>query len=247
MENADDLVDLDSYGSEPAETDVHKNIWLDDSFEDTPAPDEEPAEAAESVTAAEETTDDAAQNWEWEYEEVPEEEAAQAGENAQDWEWEYEEVPEEETAAGDNAQDWEWEYEEAPEEEAAQNGENAQDWEWEYEEVPEEETADQHLSGIDSDAQDWEWEYEEVPEEETESQELTESGEKDPYSPLLERENDLLPDIKSEVLFDQPDILNPAVRNPENPAEENNLPPIIPELLEGELKNDPYQPNSDVK
>ena len=204
MENADDLVDLDSYGSEPAETDVHKNIWLDDSFEDTPAPDEEPAEAAESVTAAEETTDDAAQNWEWEYEEVPEEEAAQAGENAQDWEWE-------------------------------------------YEEVPEEETADQHLSGIDSDAQDWEWEYEEVPEEETESQELTESGEKDPYSPLLERENDLLPDIKSEVLFDQPDILNPAVRNPENPAEENNLPPIIPELLEGELKNDPYQPNSDVK
>ena len=247
MENADDLVDLDSYGSEPAETDVHKNIWLDDSFEDTPAPDEEPAEAAESMKASEETTDDAAQDWEWEYEEVPEEEAAQTGENAQDWEWEYEEVPEEETAAGDNAQDWEWEYEEAPEEEAAQTGENAQDWEWEYEEVPEEETADQHLSGIDSDAQDWEWEYEEVPEEETESQELTESGEKDPYSPLLERENDLLPDIKSEVLFDQPDILNPAVRNPENPAEENNLPPIIPELLEGELKNDPYQPNSDVK
>ena len=220
MENADDLVDLDSYGSEPAETDVHKNIWLDDSFEDTPVPDEEPAEAAESMKASEETTDDAAQDWEWEYEEVPEEEAAQTGENAQDWEWEYEEIPEEETAAGDNAQDWEWEYEEAPEEEAAQTGENAQDWEWEYEEVPE---------------------------EETESQELTESGEKDPYSPLLERENDLLPDIKSEVLFDQPDILNPAVRNPENPAEENNLPPIIPELLEGELKNDPYQPNSDVK
>lgn len=247
MENADDFVDLDSYGSEPAETDVHKNIWLDDSFEDTPAPDEEPAEAAESLTAAEETTDDAAQDWEWEYEEVPEEEAAQTGENAQDWEWEYEEVPEEETAAGDNAQDWEWEYEEAPEEEAAQTGENAQDWEWEYEEVPEEETADQHLSGIDSNAQDWEWEYEEVPEEETESQELTESSEKDPYSPLLERENDLLPDIKSEVLFDQPDILNPAVRNPENPAEENNLPPIIPELLDGEPKNDPYQPNSDVK
>lgn len=71
------------------------------------------------------------------YEPLPREEVQTASENAEEsdenWEWEYEEIPENEVSGGN--QDWEWEYEEVPTEEYAAN---AQDWEWEYEEVPDE-------------------------------------------------------------------------------------------------------------
>lgn len=90
--------------------------------------------------------------WEWEYEEVPEDEAEggddTAGNQNDGWEWEYEEVPEEAAAAEENVadDDQEWEYIEVPEDEAPGDEEitagtegNDQEWEWEYEEVPEDE------------------------------------------------------------------------------------------------------------
>lgn len=68
----------------------------------------------EEVQTASENADESDENWEWEYEEIPENEVSDGN---QDWEWEYEEVPAEEDAA--NAQDWEWEYEEVPDEDAS--------------------------------------------------------------------------------------------------------------------------------
>lgn len=68
----------------------------------------------EEVQTASENADESDENWEWEYEEIPENEVSDGN---QDWEWEYEEVPAEEDAA--NAQDWEWEYEEVSDEDAS--------------------------------------------------------------------------------------------------------------------------------
>lgn len=68
----------------------------------------------EEVQTASENANESDENWEWEYEEIPENEVSDGN---QDWEWEYEEVPAEEDAA--NAQDWEWEYEEVPDEDAS--------------------------------------------------------------------------------------------------------------------------------
>ena len=141
---------------------------------DTAATDEAPAEIADEG---------------WEYVAVPEEESV--AENADgntaegDWEWEYEEVPEDdgntaETAQPANsstavptgpdtesneAQDWEWDYEEVSEDEgtsAADAGSaiqtQSEDEGWEYVKIPEDE------AGADED-----WEYVEVPEEEAEA------------------------------------------------------------------------------
>ncbi len=140
-----------------------------------------------------ETADDNSE-WEWEYEEAPEDEAAeqpqvQAQSEGEDgeWEWEYEEVPEDETAEQTQVQaqsegedsEWEWEYEEVPEDEAAeqpqvqaQNEGEDGEWEWEYEEVPEDEAAEQPQVQAQSESEDgeWEWEYEEVPENEAAEQ-----------------------------------------------------------------------------
>ena len=105
-----------------------------------------------------ETADDNSE-WEWEYEEAPEDEAAeqpqvQAQSEGEDgeWEWEYEEVPEDETAEQTQVQ-------------AQSEGEDSE-WEWEYEEVPEDEAAEQPQVQAQSEGEDgeWEWEYEEVPE-----------------------------------------------------------------------------------
>ncbi len=85
------------------------------------------------------------------------------GEEGQDWEWEYEEVPEDEAVEGEEGEDWEWEYEEVPEGEAVE-GEEGEDWEWEYEEVPEEPAA--AAAAADED-EGWEWEYEDTQPEET--------------------------------------------------------------------------------
>ena len=145
--------------------------------------------AAEPDTAV--TTEASAENTDegWEYVAVPEEESV--AENADgntaegDWEWEYEEVSEDdgntaETAQPANssaavptgpdtesneAQDWEWDYEEVSEDEgtsAADAGSaiqtQSEDEGWEYVEIPEDE------AGADED-----WEYVEVPEEEAEA------------------------------------------------------------------------------
>lgn len=92
-----------------------------------------------------------------------------------EWEWEYEEVPENEagsedvTAAENQNESWDWEYEEVPEEVAAAEEEiAADDQEWEYVEVPEDEASDDEeaTAGSEGADQEWEWEYEEVPDDE---------------------------------------------------------------------------------
>ena len=159
----------------------------DEGWEYAAVPDEE--NIAEPDTAA---TDEApAENTDegWEYVAVPEEESVAEsadGNTAEgDWEWEYEEVSEDdgntaETAQPANssaavptgpdtesneAQDWEWGYEEVSEDEgtsAADAGSaiqtQSEDEGWEYVEIPEDE------AGADED-----WEYVEVPEEEAEA------------------------------------------------------------------------------
>ena len=159
----------------------------DEGWEYATVPDEE--SVAEPDTAV--TTEASAENTDegWEYAAVPEEESV--AENADgntaegDWEWEYEEVSEDdgntaETAQPANssaavptgpdtesneAQDWEWDYEEVSEDEgtsAADAGSaiqtQSEDEGWEYVEIPEDE------AGADED-----WEYVEVPEEEAEA------------------------------------------------------------------------------
>ena len=159
----------------------------DEGWEYVAVPDEE--SVAEPDTAV--TTEASAENTDegWEYVAVPEEESV--AENADgntaegDWEWEYEEVPEDDgntaeaaqpansSAAvptgpdteSNEAQDWEWDYEEVSEDEgtsAADAGSaiqtQSEDEGWEYVEIPEDE------AGADED-----WEYVEVPEEEAEA------------------------------------------------------------------------------
>ena len=159
----------------------------DEGWEYVAVPEEE--SVAEPDTAA--TDEASAENTDegWEYVAVPEEESVAEsvdGNTAEgDWEWEYEEVSEDdgntaETAQPANssaavptgpdtesyeAQDWEWDYEEVSEDEgtsAADAGSaiqtQSEDEGWEYVEIPEDE------AGADED-----WEYVEVPEEEAEA------------------------------------------------------------------------------
>ena len=170
-----------------AATDEAPAEIADEGWEYVAVPDEE--SVAEPDTAV--TTEASAENTDegWEYVAVPEEESV--AENADgntaegDWEWEYEEVSEDdgntaETAQPANssaavptgpdtesneAQDWEWDYEEVSEDEgtsAADAGSaiqtQSEDEGWEYVEIPEDE------AGADED-----WEYVEVPEEEAEA------------------------------------------------------------------------------
>ena len=159
----------------------------DDGWEYAAVPEEETAsepDTAATDEASAENTDEG-----WEYVAVPEEESVAEsvdGNTAEgDWEWEYEEVSEDdgntaETAQPANssaavptgpdtesneAQDWEWDYEEVSEDEgtsAADAGSaiqtQSEDEGWEYVEIPEDE------AGADED-----WEYVEVPKEEAEA------------------------------------------------------------------------------
>ena len=159
----------------------------DEGWEYAAVPDEE--NIAEPDTAATDETPAEIADEGWEYVAVPEEESVAEsadGNTAEgDWEWEYEEVSEDdgntaETAQPANssaavptgpdtesneAQDWEWDYEEVSEDEgtsAADAGSaiqtQSEDEGWEYVEIPEDE------AGADED-----WEYVEVPEEEAEA------------------------------------------------------------------------------
>ena len=192
-----------------AATDEAPAEIADEGWEYVAVPDEESvAEPDTAVTdeASAENTDEG-----WEYVAVPEEESV--AENADgntaegDWEWEYEEVSEDdgntaETAQPANssaavptgpdtesneAQDWEWDYEEVSEDdgntaETAQpanssaavptgpdtESNEAQDWEWDYEEVSEDEgtSAADAGSAIQTQSEDEGWEYVEIPEDE---------------------------------------------------------------------------------
>ena len=186
---SEDTVSPEETTTEPdtAVTDEAPAENADEGWEYAAVPDEENiAEPDTAVTdeAPAENTDEG-----WEYVAVPEEESVAEsadGNTAEgDWEWEYEEVSEDdgntaETAQPANssaavptgpdtesneAQDWEWEYEEVSEDEgtsAADAGSaiqtQSEDEGWEYVEIPEDE------AGADED-----WEYVEVPEEEAEA------------------------------------------------------------------------------
>ena len=170
-----------------AATDEAPAEIADEGWEYAAVPEEETAtepDTAATDEASAENTDEG-----WEYVAVPEEESVAEsadGNTAEgDWEWEYEEVSEDdgntaETAQPANssaavptgpdtesneAQDWEWDYEEVSEDEgtsAADAGSaiqtQSEDEGWEYVEIPEDE------AGTDED-----WEYVEVPEEEAEA------------------------------------------------------------------------------
>ena len=180
--NLDDLI-AEYSGEQPA------GFVLTDEQENTV----KEAPAAEMTTAPDESEDG---DWEWEYEEAPEDQTETPSENTA------EEVPAAEmTAAPDESEDgdWEWEYEEVPEDQTETPSENTAeevpaaemtaapdesedgDWEWEYEEVPEDQTetpsentaeevpaAEMTAAPDESEDGDWEWEYEEVPEDQTE-------------------------------------------------------------------------------
>ena len=181
--NLDDLI-AEYSGEQPA------GFVLTDEQENTV----KEAPAAEMTTAPDESEDG---DWEWEYEEAPEDQTETLPENTA------EEVPAAEmTAAPDESEDgdWEWEYEEVPEDQTETPSENTAeevpaaemtaapdesedgDWEWEYEEVPEDQTetpsentaeevpaAEMTAAPDESEDGDWEWEYEEVPEDQTET------------------------------------------------------------------------------
>ncbi len=186
---SEDTVSPEETTTEPdtAVTDEAPAEIADEGWEYAAVPEEETA--AEPDTAA--TDEASAENTDegWEYVAVPEEESVAEsadGNTAEgDWEWEYEEVSEDdgntaETAQPANssaavptgpdtesneAQDWEWDYEEVSEDEgtsAADAGSaiqtQSEDEGWEYVEIPEDE------AGADED-----WEYVEVPEEEAEA------------------------------------------------------------------------------
>ena len=186
---SEDTVSPEETAAEPdtAVTDEAPAENADEGWEYVAVPEEETA--AEPDTAV--TTEAPAENADegWEYVAVPEEESVAEsadGNTAEgDWEWEYEEVSEDdgntaETAQPANssaavptgpdtesneAQDWEWDYEEVSEDEgtsAADAGSaiqtQSEDEGWEYVEIPEDE------AGADED-----WEYVEVPEEEAEA------------------------------------------------------------------------------
>ena len=186
---SEDTVSPEETAAEPdtAVTDEAPAEIADAGWEYAAVPEEETA--AEPDTAA--TDEASAENTDegWEYVAVPEEESVAEsadGNTAEgDWEWEYEEVSEDdgntaETAQPANssaavptgpdtesneAQDWEWDYEEVSEDEgtsAADAGSaiqtQSEDEGWEYVEIPEDE------AGADED-----WEYVEVPEEEAEA------------------------------------------------------------------------------
>ena len=186
---SEDTVSPEETAAEPdtAVTDEAPAENADEGWEYVAVPEEETA--AEPDTAV--TTEAPAENADegWEYAAVPEEESVAEsadGNTAEgDWEWEYEEVSEDdgntaETAQlanssaavptgpdteSNEAQDWEWDYEEVSEDEgtsAADAGSaiqtQSEDEGWEYVEIPEDE------AGADED-----WEYVEVPEEEAEA------------------------------------------------------------------------------
>ena len=186
---SEDTVSPEETAAEPdtAATDEAPAEIADEGWEYVAVPEEETAAEPDTAVTAEASAEIADEGWE--YVAVPEEESVAEsadGNTAEgDWEWEYEEVSEDdgntaETAQlanssaavptgpdteSNEAQDWEWDYEEVSEDEgtSAADADSAiqtqsEDEGWEYVEIPEDE------AGADED-----WEYVEVPEEEAEA------------------------------------------------------------------------------
>ena len=258
--NLDDLI-AEYSGEQPKDfalTDEQENI-----AEEIPAAE---------ITAAPDESEDG--DWEWEYEEVPEDQTETPSENTA------EEVPAAEmTAASDESEDgdWEWEYEEVPEDQTETPPENTAeevpaaemtaapdesedgDWEWEYEEVPEDQTetppentaeevpaAEITAAPDESEDGDWEWEYEEIPEDQTETpQESKETATEAAADPYVtENDEETANPLYSGDLIFHDDVYKNADDASPLPVDGLNL--GIAEISDEKENKEPYIPKDDI-
>ena len=227
---------------------------------------------ATEMTAASDESEDG--DWEWEYEEVPEDQTETPPENTA------KEIPTAEmTAASDESEDgdWEWEYEEVPEDQTETPQENTAeevpaaemtaapdesedgDWEWEYEEVPEDQTetppentaeevpaAEITAAPDESEDGDWEWEYEEIPEDQTETpQESKETAtEAAADSYVTENDEETANPLYSGDLIFHDDVYKNADDASPLPVVGLNL--GIAEISDEKENKEPYIPKDDI-
>ena len=218
--NLDDLI-AEYSGEQPKDfalTDEQENI-----AEEIPAAE---------ITAAPDESEDG--DWEWEYEEVPEDQTETPSENTA------EEVPAAEmTAASDESEDgdWEWEYEEVPEDQTETPPENT------AEEIP---AAEMTAAPDESEDGDWEWEYEEVPEDQTEtpqeSKETATEAAADPY--VTENDEETANPLYSGDLIFHDDVYKNADDASSLPVDGLNL--GIAEISDEKENKEPYIPKDDI-
>ena len=218
--NLDDLI-AEYSGEQP------KDFALTDEQENTA----EEIPAAEMTAASDESEDG---DWEWEYEEVPEDQTETPPENTA------EEVPTAEmTAAPDESEDgdWEWEYEEVPEDQTETPPENT------AEEVP---TAEMTAAPDESEDGDWEWEYEEIPEDQTEtpqeSKETATEAAADSY--VTENDEETANPLYSGDLIFHDDVYKNADDASPLPVVGLNL--GIAEISDEKENKEPYIPKDDI-
>ena len=217
--NLDDLI-TEYSGEQPAGfalTDEQENTVKEVPAVETVAPDE---------------SEDS--GWEWEYEEVPEDQTETLPENTA------EEVPAAEmTAAPDESEDsdWEWEYEEVPEDQTETLPENT------AEEVP---AAEMNVAPDESEDGDWEWEYEEVPEDQTEipaeSKETATEAAAVPY--VSENDEETANPLYSGDLIFHDDVYKNADDGSPLPVDGLNL--GIAEIGDEKENKEPYIPKDDI-
>ena len=218
--NLDDLI-TEYSGEQP------KDFALTDEQENTA----EEIPAAEMTAASDESEDG---DWEWEYEEVPEDQTETPPENTA------EEVPAAEITAGPDESedgDWEWEYEEVPEDQTETPPENT------AEEVP----AAEITAGPDeSEDGDWEWEYEEIPEDQTEtpqeSKETATEAAADSY--VTENDEETANPLYSGDLIFHDDVYKNADDASPLPVVGLNL--GIAEISDEKENKEPYIPKDDI-
>ncbi len=218
--NLDDLI-AEYSGEQPKDfalTDEQENI-----AEEIPAAE---------ITAAPDESEDG--DWEWEYEEVPEDQTETPSENTA------EEVPAAEmTAASDESEDgdWEWEYEEVPEDQTETPPENT------AEEVP---AAEITAAPDESEDGDWEWEYEEIPEDQTEtpqeSKETATEAAADSY--VTENDEETANPLYSGDLIFHDDVYKNADDASPLPVVGLNL--GIAEISDEKENKEPYIPKDDI-
>ena len=218
--NLDDLI-AEYSGEQPT------GFALTDEQENTA----EEIPAAEMTAASDESEDG---DWEWEYEEVPEDQTETPPENTA------KEIPAAEmTAAPDESEDgdWEWEYEEVPEDQTETPPENT------AEEVP---AAEITAAPDESEDGDWEWEYEEIPEDQTEtpqeSKETATEAAADPY--VTENDEETANPLYSGDLIFHDDVYKNADDASSLPVDGLNL--GIAEISDEKENKEPYIPKDDI-
>ena len=218
--NLDDLI-AEYSGEQPT------GFALTDEQENTA----EEIPAAEMTAASDESEDG---DWEWEYEEVPEDQTETPPENTA------KEIPAAEmTAAPDESEDgdWEWEYEEVPEDQTETPPENT------AEEVP---AAEITAAPDESEDGDWEWEYEEIPEDQTEtpqeSKETATEAAADPY--VTENDEETANPLYSGDLIFHDDVYKNADDASPLPVVGLNL--GIAEISDEKENKEPYIPKDDI-